>query len=111
MGSFRRAHARCQKDFDALLHDRLSDLDLVLTRVQHFVFDIERCVTLIENVRSRQEGAAKISPAGTHRLAVAMSEHSKKIRSTVATLGREDQEAREVSVRVDTLHMPAPPGA
>lgn len=111
MESFRKAYARCQKDLDALLHDRLSDLDLVLTRVQHLVIDIERCVTLIENVRSRQERVAKISPAGMHRLAVASSKHSKQIRSAVAALDRVDQEAREVSVRVDTLHMPAPPSA
>lgn len=111
MESFGKAYARCQEDFDTLLHGSLSDLDPVLASLQHLFADFERRVTLMEDVRSIGRGAAETSPAGVHREMVASSEQSDKIHFTVAALGRVNQGARVVSTRVATVHKPAPPGA
>lgn len=81
--------------FDAHLQYRLSDLNPLLKRLQQLVADVERRVTLIENVRSFQGGAGFTSPAGVHRQTVASSEQLDKIRISIAALSRGSQDAKK----------------
>lgn len=50
--SFKEADARSRKVLDALLYDKLADLDRTLPRLQDLVADVDRGVTLTENVSS-----------------------------------------------------------
>lgn len=88
--SFKEAYAKCQEGCNAFVHDieLLADLNPLLAYVQHLITDVERRVTLLENVRSRRKGAPVTDPIGMHRQPAASSEKLDKIRSTVVAIGR-----------------------
>lgn len=111
--SFKGAYAKCQKGCNAFVHDieLLADLNPSLVYVQHLITDVERSVTLQENVRSRRNGAPVTDPTGMHRQPAASSEKLDKIRFNVAAIGRLYQETKDVSTRVDIVEVPAPQGA
>lgn len=103
--SFGETYTRCCDDFEALLHDRLSDLKPALTQLKYLVADIERRVIFLENVRFCREGAAVMSPVGVHHSASASSVQSNRVCSTLAALGGIDQKIENASVRVDISSM------
>lgn len=99
--SFGEAYARCRDDFEAVLHDRLSDLEPELTRLKHSVANVECRVILLDNVRSCRGGAAVVSPVGVHQPADAPSAQSDRIHWGVAALGRVGKERENASVPAD----------
>lgn len=106
--SLGEAYASCRKDFEALSHDGLSDLEQALTRLEHLVADVERRVIMLHNVRTRHEGAGVMSPAGVHQPAGASSAQLDRFSSTVEAVDRVDQERESASVGAGGTIVPAP---
>lgn len=90
------------------MHDRLSDVNPALTRLEHFVDDVERRVTWLENVPSCREEAAETSTVGVQQTAGAPNAQSDRVRFAVVALSRVDQDKEGALVRADATIMPAP---
>lgn len=100
--SFGEASARCREDFEALLHDRLDDLEPALTWLGVLVADVELLVTPLAQVRCRRVINMVTS------LVTATSLLSNRARFAVAALSCARKRPESPLLRQGGLTIPAP---